>query len=274
MNIVSRILNSRNPIRAIARFTVRTLDLGNFPFRLNIGAVERPHYAYIVYQAARLASQLGLPRISVLEFGVAGGAGLLCLEKHAEEVEKVFPDVKIDIYGFDTGAGLPPPVDYRDLPYHWQEGFFAMNSTVLLPRLRRSKLIFGDVRETSAKFLTDYNPAPIAAVAHDLDYYSSTAPTLDLFLADAAFVLPRVFCYFDDTIGGDIELYCEFTGQRLAIREFNARNDSVKIATPYYLRVADHGETWRHQIWVTHIFNHPLYDKFVSDQNQQLPLDR
>jgi len=47
--------------------------------------VGRPNYAFLVYQAARLAAQLGQPRVSILEFGVAGGEGLLALEHHAEK---------------------------------------------------------------------------------------------------------------------------------------------------------------------------------------------
>lgn len=37
----------------------------------------RPNYAYCTYHAADLARRLGIPRISVIEFGVAGGNGLL-----------------------------------------------------------------------------------------------------------------------------------------------------------------------------------------------------
>ena len=43
------------------------------------------------------------------------------MEYHAEQVEKLFP-VKIDIYGFDTGEGIPAAVDYRDLLYVLKPG--------------------------------------------------------------------------------------------------------------------------------------------------------
>jgi hypothetical protein len=43
-------------------------------------------------------------------------------------------------------------------------------------------------------------------------------------------VLPRVICYFDD-IAGDCEAaFNIFTGELLAIAEFNAANDDVRIA--------------------------------------------
>ena len=35
--------------------------------------IERPNYAYCMYNAAILAKQLGYSKISVIEFGVAGG---------------------------------------------------------------------------------------------------------------------------------------------------------------------------------------------------------
>src|SRR3989442_47546 len=45
---------------------------------------------------------LGYTRISVLEFGVAGGRGLLNLEYHAQPVESLL-SIEIDVYGFDAG---------------------------------------------------------------------------------------------------------------------------------------------------------------------------
>jgi hypothetical protein len=34
--------------------------------------------------------------------------------------------VKIDVYGFDTGKGLPPPRTYRDHPELYRQGDFPM----------------------------------------------------------------------------------------------------------------------------------------------------
>jgi len=45
------------------------------------------------------------------------------LEDHARQVSQLF-SIDIDIYGFDTGEGLPSLLDYRDLPYHWKTGHF------------------------------------------------------------------------------------------------------------------------------------------------------
>lgn len=264
-----RLFNEPFVIRKLIRIGIRELGIGSYSFRYNIGAVKRPHYAYMVYQAAQLAARLGEPRVSILEFGVAGGAGLLALEYHAEQVEKIFP-VKIEIYGFDTGEGLPPPEDYRDLPYHWKSSFFKMDVPELRKRLKRSILVLGNVSETLSTFFSKYNPALVGAASQDLDYYSSTVTALKLF-DDSAHFLPRVICYFDDTIGGDVELYNDFTGERLAIHEFNDSHRSAKLSPVYYLSVMP-GAAWHHQIWSLHYFDHPNYNTFVSGENQQLAI--
>jgi hypothetical protein len=264
--VIRRLLRRERVRRIIQRH-----EMGSYRFRLSIDAVDRPHYAHLVYHAAQLAAKLGLPSISVLEYGVAGGNGLLCLEKHAAEVEKLFP-VRIEVYGFDTGEGLPAPVDYRDLPYHWKEGFFRMDQAALKAKLTRARLVLGDIRDTARSFFDEYRPAPVGAMVHDFDFYSSTAEGLRMLEADEKYFLPRVFCYFDDTIGDEVALLNDFTGQRLAINEFNERHDAVKLCAPYYL-LRRRPHLWHRQIWVCHFFRHSRYNAFVSHEDQQLRID-
>lgn len=271
MSPIEYLMTDPAPVRRAIKHLVARAGLGSFSFRYRIEALQRYHYAYILYQAAKLAAKLGQRRISALEFGVAGGNGLLWMERHAEAIERLFP-VEIEIYGFDTGAGLPEPRDYRDLPYHWQGGFFAMEPERLKAKLKRARLVIGDVADTWQSFVGDHDPAPIAAVAHDLDFHSSTAEGLKLFGIAAERLMPRIFCYFDDTIGGDVELYSDFTGERLAIREFNDSHPLRKIAVPHYLRCSEGLGTWRYQIWVCHLFDHPRYNAFIGEPGQQLPL--
>lgn len=259
------------PLRAILRRLIGRSGLGSTRFRYAIGAVDRPHYAFIMYQAAQLAARLGHKRVSVLEFGVAGGNGLLAMEHHAEAIERLFP-VTFEIYGFDTGGGLPEPKDYRDLPYLWQAGFFAMDQAALANKLKRSTLVIGNVSETGPGFFESYNPAPIGAVSHDFDFYSSTVEGLKTFEGDSRRLLPRVFCYFDDTLGGEEQLYSEFTGERLAIEDFNAAHQDRKIGTPFFLRARQALGAWVNQIWVLHVFSHPQYGKYISQDADQLPL--
>src|SRR5580698_9362331 len=103
----AKIMKSPSLGRAVIRKVVKASSIGSYQFRYGIGAVNRPNYAYLIYHAARLAKLLGHKSVSVVEFGVAGGDGLLAMEYHAENIEKL-TGVGIELYGFDTGAGLPP----------------------------------------------------------------------------------------------------------------------------------------------------------------------
>ena len=90
---------------------------------------------------------LGIKRISTMEFGVAGGNGLLSLEHVALGVERHL-GVEIEVYGFDTGVGLPKLNDYRDLPNLYRKGAFAMDFDGLRKRLKKAQLILGLVENT------------------------------------------------------------------------------------------------------------------------------
>ena len=259
-----------NPARPLAVAAARRLAFGSFRDRLRVSAFDRPYYAYCVYHSADLARKLGYTEVSVIEFGVAGGNGLVQLERYADEVAAEI-GIEIQVYGFDTGAGLPAPVDYRDLPYHWQPGFFRMDKERLRRRLRTARLVLGDIRETLATFFDMYQPAPVAAVMHDLDFYSSTRDALEMFNADEKYRLPRIFCYFDDVIGEETELYNDFTGERLAISEFNAAG-TKKLSPAYHLITREDPKQWYHQIYLLHDFGHHHYNDFISEDNQQLPL--
>src|SRR5262245_13803623 len=63
---------------------------------------RKPMYVWGVLQGAALARVLGVRRVSVLEFGVAGGGGLLSLEHTADEVGARI-GIEIEVVGFDTG---------------------------------------------------------------------------------------------------------------------------------------------------------------------------
>jgi hypothetical protein len=257
-----------HPRRAVTKKMIQVF--GDYETKLRANVIARPNYGFCLYNAAKLAERLGYTKISVIEFGVAGGNGLLNFEYHAEQVCKLIP-IEIEIYGFDRGEGLPKPVDYRDLPYHWKEGFYKMDVEALEAKLTKAKLILGDISDTLSNFVENCNPAPIGAISFDLDFYSSTKSALAVFNTNHKYLLPRVFCYFDDTIGTDISLYNDFTGQRLAIKEFNKENENIKLGYPYHLSNSD--SYWRNQIWIAHLFHHPHYNTFVSDMEQQLPLD-
>jgi len=238
---------------------------------LDYGMIERAYYGHCMLHAAMLARKLGHRRISSIEFGVAGGNGLVAMERHAEAVQAE-TGVEVAVYGFDTGKGMPPPQDYRDMPYMWQPGYFAMDVPTLRARLKSARLILGDVAETLREF-ADKEPPPIGFIAFDLDYYSSTVAALEVLEAGHQHLLPRVACYFDDMVGDVDWAYNEFTGELLAIKEFNAAHEHIKIAQVNGLRFwgARIPQHWHEQIFVAHLFTHPDYGKPTSEL-AQLPL--
>ena len=181
-----------------------------------------PHYYYCMKRAAINASYLGVKEISVLEFGVAAGSGLLKLEKISNDLEKEYP-VKFQIYGFDLGIGMPEPVGTNDLPFVWEKGMYPMDQEELVSKLSKAKLVIGDIAITVEDFIQKYNPAPIAFISFDVDYYSSTISSFKIFNEDISNFLPRVVSYFDDVVS------IEFVGQRKAIKDFNKRNERIKI---------------------------------------------
>lgn len=269
-----RLLNALlNPHKIVQNLWART-GLGSFKSRLDYDVFPRPHYAFCLYHAARQAHLLGLKRISAAEFGVAGGAGLIELEDLADAVEKEFP-VEIEIYGFDTGGGLPEPVDFRDLPYIWKAGFYKMDQDALRKKLRRASLVLGDVKDTVPSFIENHDPAPIGAAFFDLDFWSSTSEALKIFEAPQSHMLPRVMCYCDDVISSEHGgLLNEYVGQLAAIRGYNAQHANRKLTTIAGLdRVRRIPACWNDQVYVHHAFDHPLYNVYIhSDANRQLPI--
>jgi hypothetical protein len=252
----------------------RLLPNPTFEQRMRWDLFKRPDYAYGVYRAALTADALGIKKISAIEFGVAAGNGLLALEEVAREVSS-HTGIGVDTYGFDTGAGMPPPVDYRDNPYLWQAGFFQMDKEALVSRLRQSQLILGEFRETVPHFVQQYHPAPIGFISFDADYYSSTVTAFRLLTEDHAYFLPRVLCYFDDMIGGDWELHSPYAGELLAIEEFNQQNPKLKIAKINGMAQKRVVPNWWHALmYAHHRFDHPLYNQHVfPDKNWQLKLE-
>jgi hypothetical protein len=263
----------RTPSSAVQAVWKRK-PVGSFDLRCRFDIFDRPAYAYGVQQGAYLASRLGLPAISVIEFGVAGGRGLVALEEIARLASRAY-GVKIEVYGFDRAVGLPKTADFRDLPYTWEEGFFEMDVDELRSRLREARLVLGDISETVPTFVATHAPAPVAFVAVDLDYYSSTVDALEIFDLPDSRVLPRVLCYFDDIVGEDHVLQNDYVGELRAISEFNLDRKECKILPVNGLAAkrvlpAD----WNESMLAMHRFDHPNYDTYVGPpkHEQQLAL--
>ncbi len=226
--------------------------------------LDRPWYGYTLYQAAKLAEYLGVSDISVIEFGVATGRGLLCIEKHIKAIQ-TFLKTRFHVYGFDTGGGLPKLEGYKDLAHHWTSGMFKMDIEGLQRQLSFSKLVIGNVKETVPQFFDTYRPAPIACILFDVDLYSSTRDSLKIFdHSDPGAFLPRIRCYFDDILGNEISLNNEFLGEKCAINEFNDAHAHIKIAPITHLQAKSFRYKWYSKCYAAHLFEHPLYEKFIT----------
>ena len=269
---VFRALTYPEPYRArLFRAIIRRLRLGTFPQRLEVEAVDRPGYGWCVYHAAVQARALGHDAITVVEMGVAGGRGLLCLCDHADEVKRE-TGVDVAVYGLDAGSGLPRSDDPRDLLYCWPPGSFEMDVARLRERIgTRATLLIGDVRETVASFRPPQT-APLGAVLFDLDLYTSTIAALKIL--DVSERLPRVWCWFDDILGYPENLYCECNGERAAINEYNAARPGRAFLSPAN---CFEGEPvpryWHQQVFIDHRFDHPAYNRCLSKEPHRLPLD-
>ncbi|GAC1453981.1 MAG: hypothetical protein PVSMB6_09140 [Steroidobacteraceae bacterium] len=251
------------------------VPLGSVQTRVLYGVFPYAQYAYGVYWSAMSAARLGIPRISVMELGVAGGRGLLALERASAEIERDL-GVGIDVFGFDSGEGLPEPCDYRDLPHIWGHGFYEMNVPKLRARLTRAQLLLGEVGETTRHWLQSGTHAPIGFVGFDLDYYSSTRSALALFEGAEATHLPRVYCYFDDVAATDLGCMNDQVGELLAIREFNEQHTDRRISRIEQLRVNRmRWEPWQERMFAFHDFGHSRYNTLViprTTQGSQAPL--
>lgn len=253
-----------NPLSVLSYFLRKLPTRYAFKLRLELNGINKTFYGYCLLHAAYEAKKLGISRISAIEFGVGAGNGLISLEEIAQEVTKI-AKVEIDIYGFDSGKGLPQPKDYRDLSFMWQKGFYKMDKKYLEKRLKKTtSLILGDVANTVPQFIKK-NTAPIGFVAFDLDYYSSTVNALKIFEVSNEHLLPRTFCYFDDLIGDDQEIYSQYTGELLAIREFNKKHKNKKLDLISGLahKRAIKNTWWYDQVFVLHVFNHKNYNNYI-----------
>src|SRR5207249_780992 len=99
---------------------------------------DRADYVWGALQGVNLAKVLGFKRVSVIEFGVAGGNSLVALERAAEHLEKIF-GIEIEVHGFDAVGGMPDTRDPRDAPNLWEPGFYPMDREKLERRLTRAK---------------------------------------------------------------------------------------------------------------------------------------
>ncbi|MFO7324640.1 MAG: hypothetical protein DIU62_002885 [Pseudomonadota bacterium] len=230
---------------------------GGFRLQVEFDLVERRRYAFALLQAADWAVRFGVPRICALEFGIAAGAGLVNLARLAQRVTRE-TGVRIDIIGFDTGTGMPEPVDYQDYPEEFQRGDFPTTDRDALARLLPPgvRVIYGPIAETARGFIDNID-APVGFISFDLAFHSSTVDAMQVLRGPATRYLPIVSCYVGgimmDTANPDV-------GELLAIREFNASSAMRKLHPMTWLRERRvfKNAFWHRQIYTFHVHDHPL----------------
>src|SRR3954451_22788552 len=118
---------------------IPVLLFGSYRTKIAWDLVIRQQYAYGILRAADLAREQGRDAVTVVEVGVASGAGVMNMALIAENVSRL-TGVSITVHGFDTGTGMPAPVDYRDHPDLYAEGDFPMDfgalQTILPPSVK------------------------------------------------------------------------------------------------------------------------------------------
>jgi len=207
---------------------------------------------------------LGYDEVSVLELGVAGGNGLLSLEKYKKKIQKLY-SVKINIYGFDSGEGLPVINDKLNLPFLWKSGDYKIDKKKLENKVN-SKIIYGDIKYTVDDFIKT-NPKNIVCIFFDLDLYTSTKDFLNQINKLEKFLCPRVHCYFDDVFNSNHWIN-EHNGERLAINQFNNENKNLKFGLSLDNINDFKFPLGKGHLFILHNFNHIDYNKYIGNNNE------
>lgn len=229
---------------------------GSYRAKVAFDLIVRQQYAFPILFAADEAIKHGRKKVTIVELGVASGAGLLTMCRIAERTTRA-TGVEFRIVGFDGGRGMPPAIDYRDLPELFQEGDFPMADFAGLKRALPSnaELIIGDVADTVPAFTRGLTAdAPLGFVAVDVDYYSAAKAALPILTGAPEHYLPVVPVYLDD-----IAEYgsTKWTGELLAVEEFNEAQAMRKIAPFNFLRSR---RIFKNTQWIDRMFAAQIHD--------------
>lgn len=225
---------------------------GSVVRKIDYDLLPRQPYAFGLQQAFEFAAahreKLAIKRLVIIEFGVASGAGLLNLCRLSERLSAHY-GVECRIVGFDTGEGMPPPVDYRDHPEKYLDGDFVPHDTAALESAlpANASVIYGNVGETLAKL--ELGPGEVVGfVSIDVDYWSSARDCLTLFDKTATRFLPKTPVYLDDVNNVD---HHSFAGELLAVSEFNEAHERRKIVRMNGLR---NWRIFKNALWLDQMF--------------------
>ncbi len=230
---------------------------GTYRKKIAYDLIPRQSYACGIDLACRTAKRFGINKLAIIEFGVAGGGGLLNMISIADHLKRE-TGIEFKVIGFDTGSGMPDPTDFRDHPEQYNEGDIPMyNQEALIKSLPfNAKLYLGDVGDRLVDFFNEFPPDyKIGFISIDLDYYSSTKKALEVLKGDADKYLPFIPMYFDDV--NDIS-HNEYCGELLAIKEFNQdKNEIRKITKLNQLKV---WRLFKHPFWLDRMYMGHIFD--------------
>ena len=248
--LILRILGYEKPLR-VALFKYLSLKFKKF----------RPHYETVLYESCKVAKKLGHDDLCVLELGVADGNGILSLIKYKRIIENEL-NVKIKVYGFDLGTGLPEIKKKEDLPFFWKQGDYKSGGFEKLNNINDVKIYQGDIKNTILDFANS-NISKIACIFFDLDLYSSTESFLSNINNLEKYLLPRTLCYFDDLYVAD-NCVDNTNGELLAIAEFNKQNSNFQLGKPI-----DHLNDFKFplakgQLYTLHNFKNEQYNQYIG----------
>lgn len=246
---------------------------GSFRAKVAYDLVLRQQHAYSILKCADQARSLGIQCVTLIEFGVAAGTGLLNICKIAERVTRE-TGISFKIFGFDTGKGMPEPLSYRDHPELYQQGDFPMSYEVLKGNLpANAELHIGDIHDTVVPFLQQLSStAPIGFISLDVDYYSSAKQSLRVLTAAPELYLPRVLIYLDDVEDESHNSYC---GELLAVKEFNQENQFRKIEQHAFLRSYRifRNARWIDHMFTCHVLDHPVRNRLEQNRTKTVLLN-
>ncbi len=235
---------------------------GTLKNKIAYSVFRLPHYAFGIHEAALRAKHIGLKNITVIEFGVANGRGLIAMSKYALLIQKEY-GINISVIGFDSGEGMPKHEGYKDHPELYIAGDFPMQDAETLKNIlpTNTKLIIVNLNsEDWTKYIS--KDAPIGFISIDVDYYSSTSNILKyLHTINIDKIVHNSLFYFDDVA---LDNHNSYQGELLAIEEFNKNSVHRKFDFVYYRlkqKQRLNQEAWLWQMYQLHCLEHSIRNK-------------
>lgn len=243
-----------------------------FQWAANFDALCYTPYAVGLLVAAKYALRAQQSGFTAVEFGVAGGNGLLALSRYAALTSKL-TGLEIKVVGFDAAGGLPDTEDIRDAPWHWNSGDFPCHVNLLRSKLPAgTELILGRIEETFPRWLQGPVDFPVGFMSVDVDFYSSARAICQaLGKAPACSISPMIQCYFDDYLQPFVP---RKVGEAAALHEFNLSNEQRFFDRDDWL---SEGRAYAERLWLRrmHTFyslDHPAMQSRKSRAPERLDL--